>query len=162
MALSDGDYLDHIVAEVNRALVQVLGTVYTMDDPTLIAALIGAKERGVEVQLCADGGQFFSPSSSRQPRCMTELIEAGIKIKTSIGKTTHQKTWLIDDSIAFIGSGNATYNSRCNCTEFGIETFDPDTVKTLHSKIDKLWEDGRTIELRDAQGVRSRSTSVRR
>ena len=148
-----------MVYRISLAKESVWGTVYTMDDRPLVDSLIDAQERGLEVRLCADNQQFNTPSSRNQPQCMTELVEKGVEIKVGHGKTIHQKTWLIDGDIAIIGSGNATTNSRQRCSEFGVETTDPNTARELKSKIDRLWEEGREVTPDIARQVRGRSSS---
>ena len=93
---------------------------------------------------------------------MTELVEAGVSVRTVIGKTCHQKTWIVDDSIAFIGSGNGTSNSRNRCYEFGIETYDPDVVKKLRAKFLRLWEEGRPVTAETARRASAQRVVVRR
>ena len=53
IARSDHEFLKNVVMKNDAALTQVFGTVYTVDDPDLIEALIGAKRRGLDVRICA-------------------------------------------------------------------------------------------------------------
>ena len=162
-AHSDNEYLMNVVRRIETAAVNVRGTVYTFDDPDLVQALIRAKRRGVDVEICADNQQFHNPSSTRQPSSIVEMIEAEIRARVGRGlRTTHQKTWLIDETIAFIGSGNATSNSRNNCSEFGVESTEYCVVASLKHKIATLWEEGREIDLNAARSIRGRSASSRR
>ena len=157
IARDDEEYLEYVIRAINDAKETVYGTAYTLDDADLTNALVQAKRRGLDVLLCADNSQFENPSSNRQGGCMVMLLEAGIRIRTSSGKTTHMKTWLIDKRLAFAGSGNATNNSRRHCSEFGIETTDRAVVERLKDKISKLWRQGTEVDINRARRVRGPS-----
>ena len=90
-----------------------------------------------------------------------ELLEAGVRVKTGSEKSIHQKTWLIDQAYAYVGSGNATVRSRTRCSEFGIETNEPLVIQKLKDKLDRLWELGLVIDYETARRVRGHQSRVR-
>ena len=93
---------------------------------------------------------------------MQELVDGGVEIRIgspSGGRiTAHQKTyWFhsLGDTVALIGSGNATHNSRDRCYECGVQVRDPYVCETLKERITELFEHGRPYaeEVRDARAA---------
>ena len=166
VAHSDSDYLQALSEKIyglKNPSHDLLGSVYTLDEETLCDALVYAGRNALgQVRLVMDEQQFRTPSSFRQPQKVVELLENGVTIRLGQGKTVHQKTWLIDGKRAFIGSGNATTNSRSRCYEFGIETTDAQVVCDLGKKLEELWDAGEPITAEDARGIRGRSSSSSR
>jgi cardiolipin synthase len=88
-----------------------LTNAYFVPDPQLLAALEGAAQRGVEVQLIlpsqTDSWLVFHAGRAYYDR----LLRAGVKIHERRGVILHSKTALIDGVWATVGSTNLDWRS---------------------------------------------------
>ena len=137
---------------------------YTLDDFDLCEAF-NSKAAQIPVRLVLDRGQYVGSSSAMEPARVLEALGKGVQVRLGSSRngraTVHQKTMLIDEGIALLGSGNATKHSRNSCYEFGIMTQDPDVVSSLSKRLEMLWEEGTAVTMSYATEIRDKHASRR-
>ncbi len=103
--LPDPKALTEIEKRIDSATSSIFIAMFTLTQKNLIAALIRAKERGVDVQLAID--RYTARGASK--KAVHDLASAGIKIYLSSGlPLLHHKWAYIDNSTLILGSTNWT------------------------------------------------------
>lgn len=103
--LPDPQALIEIERRIDSATSSIFIAMFTLTQKNLIAALIRAKERGVDVQLAID--RYTARGASK--KAVHNLSSAGIKIYLSSGlPLLHHKWAYIDNSTLILGSTNWT------------------------------------------------------
>jgi len=102
-----------IVDAIAGARRQVLVQAYSFTSRNLAAALVAARQRGVDVRILADREQTFSGENSRIP----DLASAGIAVALEVRyQSAHNKVMIIDagtsDAAVVTGSYNWTYAAQ--------------------------------------------------
>ena len=96
-----------LLSALRRAESSVRATLYLIDDPEVCQLLAKkVREPGITVELLLDAGQCNpSGSCARQPQCLLQMIEWGVKVlKARSSRSTrgfsivHNKLWVIDGS----------------------------------------------------------------
>lgn len=103
--LPDPKALTEIEKRIDSATSSIFIAMFTLTQKNLIAALIRAKERGVDVQLAID--RYTARGASK--KAVQQLVSSGIKIYLSSGlPLLHHKWAYIDNSNLILGSTNWT------------------------------------------------------
>ena len=107
-----------IVEAIGAARRQVLVQAFVFTSRALAAALIAARQRGVEVHVLADREQTFSGEGSRIP----DLVAAGIPVDLEVRYlSAHNKIMVIDagtsEGTVITGSYNWTYAAQYRNSE---------------------------------------------
>lgn len=98
-------------------------------DEQVLAALINAEARGVEVRL------LVSPEYSDQDRGESErsrLADAGVEVRFARGLYIHAKAMIVDGETIWLGSQNFTATSLDQNREVGIVIADGANVRRVH------------------------------
>lgn len=91
-----------IVMYLAAAKVQIRALVYTFTDPLILAALIAAKNRGVDVAVIAD-----AKASGEKGELALAAAQAGIPVRLdSVHRIMHDKSLVVDSAIVLTGSYN--------------------------------------------------------
>jgi hypothetical protein len=147
---------------------------YTIDN--LIASVLAARLRrgGLSCYLVLDKGQCVNPSCSTQRAAMLTLKEWGAHMRVrrpTSGMTSaqHEKTWLFDNELLWVGSANATRNSFHKCEEASVVTKSEVLIQAQADHFDLVWEDSDEIDWKalaakeqDVLETRARSRSLSR
>jgi cardiolipin synthase len=132
------------IATLFRTLLQVaqhrvrVTTAYFVPDEALTSSLLGAVERGVEIEILLPGPHIdkrfvqVASEESFQP-----LLEAGIKIWSFQPSMLHAKLMLLDDVIANIGSANFNARSTKLDEEINVVVLNEELVETLNQQFDE-------------------------
>jgi phosphatidylserine/phosphatidylglycerophosphate/cardiolipin synthase-like enzyme len=108
--LPDPAALKTIEAKINSAQSSIFVAMFTLTQKDLIAALIRAKARGVDVQIAID--RYTARGASK--KAVHQLSTAGIKILLSSGlPLLHHKWAYIDRTELILGSTNWTEAAFC-------------------------------------------------
>ena len=107
-----------------------------------IADRIGREK--TEVYIVLDKNQAKNPSCSKQRRAMMLLKLWGVKIRVrtpakGIMSAQHEKVWLFDHNLLFLGSANATENSLTNCEETNVAITDHECIEQWAEHFLRLW-----------------------
>ena len=114
---------------------RVWAEVYTLTDPTIIAALVAALRRGASVRVLLDPNQAYN-------RHAFELLgDAGVEARwyaVPRGTLLHAKIGLFDGRL-ILGSANWTLSGLDSNHELDIETEDPNAIETYASRFELDW-----------------------
>ncbi|NBW98106.1 hypothetical protein EBR03_00900 [bacterium] len=130
------DCEDRIVKAIESSKTEVVAAVYSINNQRIVAALVAAKKRGVNVQVLTDRVQASQKNSG-----VLVLRTAGIDLKVhSKFKIEHNKFGVYDNALISTGSFNWTnpathYNSE-NCLFLN----DTQVVKKYRSRFSELWK----------------------
>jgi phosphatidylserine/phosphatidylglycerophosphate/cardiolipin synthase-like enzyme len=103
----DRPVADYIVEAIDSAQTQILVQQYQLTEPAIIAALIKAKRRGVQVEALFD--KTVGPAANT-------LKDAGIMVVYDPVHIAHNKILILDGRLVIGGSFNLTGNAnRRNC-----------------------------------------------
>ncbi len=108
-------------------------TPYFVPDEALLAALITAAKRGVEVTLILPKkvDSFFVQHASQASYSI--LMEAGVKIALFKGGLLHAKTVVIDDDYCLFGTVNMDMRSFYLNMEISLALYTPSIVEQIYS-----------------------------
>jgi phosphatidylserine/phosphatidylglycerophosphate/cardiolipin synthase-like enzyme len=118
-----------------HARLRVLGEVYTLTDPEVVAQLVVAHQRGVDVRLLLDPNQVYNRHA------YTVLREGGVDVRwypVPRGVLLHAKIGLFD-GLLILGSANWTLSGLGVNHELDIETSDQDAVGAYRSRFEADW-----------------------
>jgi|SRR5680860_36791 len=109
-----------------------ISTAYFVPDDGLIAQLLAARERGVEIDVIVPGPH----PHTRIVQIAGEgeygaLLEAGVRIWRYQPSMMHAKIMTVDGVVACVGSGNMDERSMRLNDEANLVVFDPPTVEVL-------------------------------
>jgi cardiolipin synthase A/B len=91
---------------ISNAARSIHVTIYQLTDPNVVTALIDAHHRGIDVKVIMDAAFRGRDTNSDT---FDELTDAGVAVKWAPkGVVYHQKTIIIDDTTAAVGTGNLT------------------------------------------------------
>jgi phosphatidylserine/phosphatidylglycerophosphate/cardiolipin synthase-like enzyme len=114
---------------------RVLAEVYTLTDPTVVAALALAHRRGADVRVILDPNQEYNLHAHAL------LHAAGVNARwypVPRGVLLHAKVGLFDDELV-LGSANWTLSGLGVNHELDIETRDPQAVAAYGSRFESDW-----------------------
>ena len=108
---------------------QILGEIYTLTDPDVIADLAAARRRGVDVRVLLDPNQAYNLQA------FGTLRAAGVPVRwfpVPRGALLHAKIALADAELV-LGSANWTYSGLDVNHELDVETSDPQAAAAYGS-----------------------------
>lgn len=105
----------------------------------LIRELIGAKKRGVKVEVILEIKEADDRTTRRNRRTGKILSEGGVDVLyDSPSKTTHTKMMIVDDHLVLLGSTNWTYNALTDNNEVSVLIRSKEVAKDLTEYFNKL------------------------
>lgn len=118
-----------LVDEINRSSANIYIQAYAFTNKKIAAALVQAKNRGVDVQVLTDTIQGSAPNSMIQA-----LRIAAIPVYKDTGSSglgvAHNKVMIFDQSSVFTGSFNFTEAAEHNNAENGLMIInDPELIR---------------------------------
>lgn len=114
---------------------RVLGEVYTLTDPEIIAELVAAHRRGVDVRVLLDPNQVYNRHG------YSVLRDGGVDVRwypVPRGVLLHAKIGLFD-GLLVLGSANWTISGLGVNHELDIETSEPAAVGVYRSRFEADW-----------------------
>jgi phosphatidylserine/phosphatidylglycerophosphate/cardiolipin synthase-like enzyme len=130
-----------IIDLLNGAKKSITLTIYEIEDPQTIAAMIAAAKRGVSVQVLYNFYSFKSEGHDPNAQFIAQLNAGGVKTQQADQKftVTHQKTFVVDGKTAVIMTFNLAPNYFTNTRDFGIITTDPGQVAEISKVFAADW-----------------------
>lgn len=131
---------------------------YLIPDSDMLAALMRAARRGVDVRIIvpAESNHIVADWLSRG--FYGQLLRSGVRLLLYQGAMVHAKTATIDGQWSTIGTANIDRISLLGNYEINIEVFDPDVARQLQEIF--AIDSSNTVELTAAEW-RSRSAMVK-
>jgi phosphatidylserine/phosphatidylglycerophosphate/cardiolipin synthase-like enzyme len=107
-----------LVQVIQQAQKSVHMTMYLLTSSSVISALIAQKNAGHDVKVILN--QTFPPNSASNSQAYSQLQSAGVDVHWSLPAFTytHEKTVIIDGSVAWIMTMNATGSSPVDNREY--------------------------------------------
>jgi phosphatidylserine/phosphatidylglycerophosphate/cardiolipin synthase-like enzyme len=144
---------DKALIDVINASIQILDiAIYSLTHPDIVAAIKGAKDRGVTVRLITDKVQS---EGKVQAEAMKILGSAGIPMKINKhGGLMHLKVTIADKKVATTGSFNYSKAASTTNDEVLMVIRDPEVAKSFTEQFERMWNDTKgfeTIEKKIAQ-----------
>lgn len=118
------DTPDAILAPINAATRVLNIRMFLFTDPTLLGAVLAAKQRGVQVRVMLNPARRDGASENEETRQV--LDAAGIEVRDSSPAfaLTHQKSMVIDDTIGFVESLNWETRDLTETRDYAVTTTD--------------------------------------
>jgi len=115
-----GDCTGAITARIDRARARILIQAYDFTSPPITAALVGARRRGLDVQVILDRGDVCWSDGAPKPDCRkADRAEADALVAAAIPvlidakhKIAHNKVMVIDADTVITGSFNFTVSAQ--------------------------------------------------
>jgi phosphatidylserine/phosphatidylglycerophosphate/cardiolipin synthase-like enzyme len=132
---------DLIINYINGAQTSINLTIYEIEDPQIISALIAAAKRGVAVRVLYNHYSFVSYSHDPNAQYVTQLNAGGVQTKMAAQTftVTHQKTFTFDGSVSIIMTFNLCPSYFATARDFGIVTSDPGQVAEITNVFEADW-----------------------
>ncbi|MEN6369071.1 MAG: phospholipase D-like domain-containing protein [Thermotogota bacterium] len=113
----------------------------------LVAALVRAAARGVDVRVVIDDCQFYEDSAAANLMSAIYLYQSGVDVRfDDPDVTTHAKLLVIDGESILLGSTNWNYYSVEHNVEANVALlFMPEVARVYERYFDALWAAGRLI-----------------
>jgi phosphatidylserine/phosphatidylglycerophosphate/cardiolipin synthase-like enzyme len=111
------------------------------DSPSnlLIKELIGAKKRGVKVEVILEVREDADRTSKRNRLTGKRLSDGGVGVTyDSLSKTTHAKLMIVDEHLTLVGSTNWTYYALTHNHEVSVLVRSREVAKELMSYFNQV------------------------
>lgn len=131
-----------ILDAINHATTSIRIKMFVFSDPSLIKAVIDAHRRGVDVRIMLNPARRDGKEENAEVR--KALSDAGIKVADSnpCFDLTHEKSMVIDDTLAFVQSLNWETENLTTTRDYAIVTSHKHEVNEVAQCFDADW--GRT------------------
>ena len=112
---------------------------FVFDDPTLLDDVIAARRRGIAVQVMLNPARRDGEEDNLITR--QRLLEAGVSVADSNPEfgLTHEKSMVVDDTLAFVNSLNWTTKNLTETRDYAIVTTHPHEVQEIAACFDADW-----------------------
>jgi cardiolipin synthase len=129
-----------ILDPINAAKKSLNIRMFLFTEPTLLEAVVGAKQRGVNVRVMLNPARRSGETENEEAR--KTLTAAGIDVRDSSPAfdLTHQKSMVIDDQIGFVESLNWETKDLTQTRDYAIITTDEEEVSEMSRCFDADWE----------------------
>jgi cardiolipin synthase len=133
------DSADAIIDPINASRHTLNVRMFLFTDPTLLNAVIAARQRGVNVRVMLNPARRDGTSDNDVAR--EALQAAGVAVKDSSTEfaVTHQKSMVIDNSIGFIESLNWETRDLTETRDYAVETTKKSEVAEMIRCFDADW-----------------------
>lgn len=120
-----------IIEAIEKAQKSILVKMFLFSDPSLIDAIVAAKKRGVKVKVMLNPARRNGEEENEETRAMLE--KEGIEVRDSNPTfiITHEKSMVIDDTLAFVKSLNWETKNLTETRDYAIITNHPKEVEEI-------------------------------
>ncbi|MEO6566405.1 MAG: phospholipase D-like domain-containing protein [Casimicrobiaceae bacterium] len=129
-----------LVAVVAAATKSIRVKMFVFTDPSLLAAVIAAQQRGVDVRVMLNAARRSGESDNDESRKLLE--EAGVTVKDAnpAFDLTHEKSLVIDDATAVVMSLNWETRNVTETRDYAVVTDHAKEVAEVLACFDADWE----------------------
>ncbi|HWE25567.1 MAG TPA: phospholipase D-like domain-containing protein [Myxococcales bacterium] len=134
---------------------------FAFSEPVLLEALIGARRRGVKVQVILNAARRNGEEQNGEVR--SALVRAGIEVRDGnpAFALTHEKSMVVDEETAFVQSFNWTLKNLTETRDYAVVTSRPREVREIAQGFEADWHrqrfsPGRESHLVWSPGARDR------
>jgi cardiolipin synthase len=129
-----------ILEAINGATKSLRVKMFVFSDPTLLAAVIAAKRRGVKVRVMLNPNRRSGKAENQHSRKM--LSEAGVDVIDSNPAfgLTHEKSMVVDDTNAFVKSLNWETKNLTETRDYAVVTSHKHEVREIIECFEADWK----------------------
>jgi cardiolipin synthase len=122
------DNVEPILTAIGGAVKSLRIKMFSVSDRRVLSALVKAHRRKVKIRVMLNPARHSGEIQNKGARAV--LLEAGIDVLDTnpAFAVTHEKSMVVDDAAAFIGSLNWDPDSFEETREFAVTSTDPDEV----------------------------------
>ncbi len=113
--------------------------IYILSDNDTVAALVQAQRRGVDVRVMVEPQPFGGGAPSRDAVAKLKAVGVSVRDTNPTFRLAHQKTLIIDDSVALILNMNLTRAAFVGNREYNIIDADPAHVAEIVRGFEADW-----------------------
>jgi len=133
------DSADAIIDPINAARHSLNIRMFLFTDPTLLNAVIAARQRGVNVRVMLNPARRDGTSDNDVARRALQAAGVAVKDSSTEFAVTHQKSMVIDNSIGFIESLNWETRDLTETRDYAVETTKKSEVSEMVRCFDADW-----------------------
>jgi phosphatidylserine/phosphatidylglycerophosphate/cardiolipin synthase-like enzyme len=128
-----------ILEAIDTAAKSLRIKLFALSDPAILQSLIGAHKRGVKIRVMLNPARRSGEVQNRGSRSL--LHSEGIDVLDSnpAFEVTHEKSMVVDDATAFIGSLNWEPENFDSTRDFAVATNDPKEVREVIDCFEADW-----------------------
>lgn len=128
-----------LISAIDSATKSLRIKMFVFTDPALLKAVTAARSRNIKVQVMLNPARRDGEDDNGSTR--ETLLEAGIEVKDTNPAfgMTHEKSLVVDDEMAFIGSLNWETENLTETRDYVICTYRPHEVGEMVSCFDADW-----------------------
>jgi cardiolipin synthase len=128
-----------ILAAINGAKKSLRVKMFIFSDPSLLKAVIAAKQRGVKVRIMLNPARRDGESENTESR--KKLEAGGVEVNDSNPKydVTHEKSMVVDDMTAFVKSLNWETKNLTETRDYAIVTSNAHEVAEIIECFEADW-----------------------
>jgi len=133
------DSAAQIVQAIAGATRSILVKMFVFTDPGLLDAVIAAKNRGVDVRVMLNPARRNGEDDNHEARLV--LTGSGVDVNDSnpIFNLTHEKSMVVDESVAFVKSLNWETKNLTETRDYAIVTNHPHEVREIVDCFEADW-----------------------
>jgi len=133
------DTIEPILAAIGSAAKSLRIKMFSVSDRRILSALVKAHKRKVKIRVLLNPARHSGEIQNRGAQ--TVLLEAGIDVLDTnpTFAVTHEKSMVVDDTTAFIGSLNWDPDNFEETREFAVISSDPDEVAEVIECFEADW-----------------------
>jgi len=139
-----------VLKTINSSRSEIRMLAYSFTSPTVVAALLSAKRRGVDIKLVADHKHNIELRSSAKARAaLSALANAGVHVRTNSTFRAHHDKLVISDR-RHVQTGSYNYSgaaARSNSENVIVLWNNPQAAKTYLAHWARNWRSGRDLQL---------------
>ena len=112
---------------------------FVFSDPSLIGAVVAARQRGIKVQVMLNPARRSGEEDNEASR--RQLLAAGVLVEDSnpAFDLTHEKSMVVDDAIAFVKSLNWATKNLTETRDYAVATDDESEVAEIIECFEADW-----------------------
>ena|SRR5215471_8576809 len=112
---------------------------FVFEDPEMIAAVIAAKKRGVDVRVMLNPARRSGEEENAETR--KRLLQAGVAVADSCPsfELTHEKSMMVDERLAFVMSLNWATRNFTETRDYAIVTEHPHEITEIITCFEADW-----------------------
>lgn len=133
------DTINPLLTAIDKAAHSIRVKAFLFSEPQLIDALIRAHRRGVAVKAMLNPARSSGVELNNETRRSLEAAGITTKDTNPAFKVSHEKSMVIDDTIAFIQSLNWTARHMCETRDYAIMTAHPKEVQEIINCFENDW-----------------------
>ena len=133
------DTADAIIDPINAACHSLNIRMFLFTDPTLLNAVIAAKQRGVHVRVMLNPARRDGTSDNDVTRKALQAAGVAVKDSSTEFAVTHQKSMVIDNRVGFIESLNWETRDLTETRDYAVETTKRSEVAEMVRCFDADW-----------------------